>query len=246
LNATERAHVLRLALGSTGRVFKRETVPAHIAALVDQLSTPAYVIGARCDLLCWNAAAVALFRDFSKVPVARRNTLLQMFTSPEVRSRYPEWEQEARNALESFRVTYDFWSHSPEFNALVDELNAESPEFARWWKAHEIRPKPSGAKVMTRPTLGRVKLGYSTLGPMTTVMTGNVTNWFAETLAPLTPEGARKRRLLGLVIVSFVSGCLIGGLGVAHGGFGVLAIPTVVILFARSQVVDRPAPSRPG
>jgi transcriptional regulator with XRE-family HTH domain len=28
----------------------------------------------RCDLLCWNEAAVKLFRDFSKVAVAKRNT----------------------------------------------------------------------------------------------------------------------------------------------------------------------------
>jgi MmyB-like transcription regulator ligand binding domain/Helix-turn-helix domain len=101
-SSTERAHVLRLALGGTGRIFKREMVPSHV------------------------------------------------------------WEEEARDALESFRVTYDLWSHSPQFNALVDELNAASPEFARWWRAHEIRPKPSGTKVMTHPTLGRVRLAYST------------------------------------------------------------------------------------
>jgi hypothetical protein len=41
-------------------------------------------------------------------------------------------------------------------------LNAASPEFARWWTAHEIRPKPSGTKVMTHPALGRVRLLYST------------------------------------------------------------------------------------
>jgi transcriptional regulator with XRE-family HTH domain len=162
LGAVERAHILRLALGSTGRTFKRETVPAHLAALVQELSMPAYIIGARCDLLCWNLAAVDLFRDFSKVPVAKRNTLLQMFTSPEVRSRYPRWEEEARSALENFRIAYDFWSHSPEFNALIDELHAKSREFARWWKSHEIRPKPSGKKVLTHPRLGRVTVLYST------------------------------------------------------------------------------------
>jgi transcriptional regulator with XRE-family HTH domain len=162
LSAAELAHVLRLAVGSTGRVFKREAVPPHLAALVEELPTPAYVIGARCDLLCWNAAAVRLFRDFSKIPVPQRNTLFQLFTSPEVRSRYPKWEEDARSALESFRITYDFWSHSPEFNELVDELNAASPEFARWWQAHEIRPKPSGKKVMTHPKLGRVTVLYST------------------------------------------------------------------------------------
>jgi uncharacterized membrane protein YoaK (UPF0700 family) len=75
-----------------------------------------------------------------------------------------------------------------------------------------------------------------TLGPMTTVMTGNVTNWFAEALAPQTPEGAHKRRLLGLVIASFVAGCVAGGLGVARAGFAVLVVPAAVTLFARSQV----------
>jgi transcriptional regulator with XRE-family HTH domain len=162
LSATERAHVSRLALGTTGRVFKRETVPAYLATLVEELSTPAYVVGARCDLLCWNTAATELFRDFSKVPIAKRNTLLQMFTSSEVRSRYPKWGDEARSALESFRLTYDFWSHRTEFNALVDELRAQSREFARWWKAHKVRPRPSGRKLMMHPTFGRVTVIYST------------------------------------------------------------------------------------
>jgi hypothetical protein len=89
---------------------------------------------------------VSLFRDFAKVSLAERNTLLQLFTSPEVQHRYPRWSDEARSALESFRVTYDLWSHDPAFNALVDELTARSPEFARWWKAHGVRPKHSGAK----------------------------------------------------------------------------------------------------
>ncbi len=77
-----------------------------------------------------------------------------------------------------------------------------------------------------------------TFGPMTTVMTGNVTNWFVEALAPHTPEGARKRRLLGLVIASFAAGCAVGALGVARFGFAVLVVPTAVTLFARSQVED--------
>lgn len=162
LSAMERSHLLRLALGTSGRPFVRETVPAHVVDLVNGLSTAAYVIGARCDLLHWNRAAVGLFRDFAKVPVAERNTLLQLFVSPAVRSRYPRWEEEARGALESFRVTYDFWSHAPEFNALVDELTARSPEFAQWWESHEIRPKPSGKKLMIHPELGRIRVAYST------------------------------------------------------------------------------------
>jgi uncharacterized membrane protein YoaK (UPF0700 family) len=78
-----------------------------------------------------------------------------------------------------------------------------------------------------------------TFGPMTTVMTGNVTNWLVEMLEPLTPEGARKRHLLGRVIASFAAGCIGGALGVARFGFVVLAVPAAVTLFARSQVADR-------
>jgi transcriptional regulator with XRE-family HTH domain len=161
-SATERAHILHLALGNTGRVFKRETVPPHLETLIHGLSTAAYVVGARRDLLSWNKAATDLFRDFSKVPVARRNTLLQIFTSPEVRSRYPRWEEEAHSALEDFRLSYDFWSHSPEFNALVDELRTASREFATWWRTHQIRPKPSGRKLMLHPRYGRIAVVYST------------------------------------------------------------------------------------
>ena len=80
-----------------------------------------------------------------------------------------------------------------------------------------------------------------TFGPMTTVMTGNVTNWFVEAFAPVTPEGARKRRLLGIVIASFAAGCIVGALGVARFGFAMLVVPTAVTLFARSRVADSPA-----
>jgi uncharacterized membrane protein YoaK (UPF0700 family) len=74
------------------------------------------------------------------------------------------------------------------------------------------------------------------LGPMTTVMTGNVTAWFVDAFTPATPEGARKRRDVGLVIVSFAAGCAAGALGVARFGFPVLVVPTAVTLFARSQL----------
>jgi hypothetical protein len=40
------------------------------------------MVGGRFDLLCWNDAAVELLRNFAKVAVGRRNTLLQVFTSP--------------------------------------------------------------------------------------------------------------------------------------------------------------------
>jgi hypothetical protein len=55
--------------------------------------------------------------------------LRQMFCAPELKERFSNWKHEARDMLENFRGTYDFWSHAPDFVELVRELNAVSPIF---------------------------------------------------------------------------------------------------------------------
>ena len=47
---------------------QKKSAPSNLVALVEGLHTPAYLIGARFDLLCWNRKAVELFRDYSKIP----------------------------------------------------------------------------------------------------------------------------------------------------------------------------------
>jgi len=162
LSSVDRAHLLSLALRRQRRVFAKEMVPPNLVGIVEGLKTAAYVIGARFDILCWNRKAVRLFRDYSRIPEAQRNTLYQMFTAPEMKERYPDWEREARGLLESFRAAFDFWSESPEFAGLVEALDSLSPEFRRWWKEHGIRLQPSGDKVMRRPGLGLIRMSYAT------------------------------------------------------------------------------------
>jgi transcriptional regulator with XRE-family HTH domain len=162
LGPTDRAHLFRLASPETPRTFTKETAPRNLVALVEGLNTPAYVVGARFDLLCWNRKAVELFRDYSKIPESKRNSLYQMFTAPEMKARYPEWESEARGLLESFRATFDFWSDAPEFVTLAEELKSLSPEFRRWWKEHGIRLQPSGEKLMNHPKRGLIRMSYAT------------------------------------------------------------------------------------
>jgi transcriptional regulator with XRE-family HTH domain len=91
LQPSDRQHLLKLARGEPARVFKRESVPPELARLVQLLTAPAYLLGARFDMLCWNQAAVEIFRDFSKIPEGKRNTVYQMFAAPELRKSYPNW-----------------------------------------------------------------------------------------------------------------------------------------------------------
>jgi uncharacterized membrane protein YoaK (UPF0700 family) len=74
------------------------------------------------------------------------------------------------------------------------------------------------------------------LGAMTTVMTGNVTNWVAGVLLPVSPGEVGKRRLVGVVILVFAVGCVTGALGIVRVGFASLALPALAALLARSRI----------
>jgi uncharacterized membrane protein YoaK (UPF0700 family) len=77
---------------------------------------------------------------------------------------------------------------------------------------------------------------HPALGPMTTVMTGNVTAFLVETIAPGSPESAPKHRAGGWIIVAFAAGCAAGAFGVAYAGFAVLTAPAVVALGLRARL----------
>lgn len=61
LGKAEHAHLLTLRKPLRQRLFVRERVPAALQRMVQQLNSPAYVLGRRWDVLAWNAAADALF-----------------------------------------------------------------------------------------------------------------------------------------------------------------------------------------
>jgi len=125
-------------------------------------ATPACIIGARYDILCWNRAATDLFGDFEAIPIGQRNVLFQTFVNQEIRKKHPDWADDAQRLLESFRSAYDLWSDEPEFTSLVDELSALSPEFKKWWNAHQVRRSSSGEKIVRHP---KISARFDLLGP---------------------------------------------------------------------------------
>jgi len=80
----------------------------------------------------------------------------------EIRKRHSSWEDGAQILLENFRSFYDLWSHEPEFISLVDGLSTLSPEFKKWWYAHQIRRSSSPAKIVRHLKRAQIKLEYST------------------------------------------------------------------------------------
>jgi transcriptional regulator with XRE-family HTH domain len=153
LTATELAHLRALTRVDRPPPFASEVVPPAMARVIASLREPAYVTGRRLDVLAWNPAADRLL-GLSRLAEPDRNIIALMFLAPSARQLFGSgWEGEARRVLAAFRATHDLLADDPAFVSLLERLQA-SPEFARWWKAHDIRVPRSGIKVFHHPKLG--------------------------------------------------------------------------------------------
>ncbi len=163
LGPTEHAHLKALASGAARPPFTRETVPAALRRLVEHLAQPAYITGRRFDVLAWNRAAADVLTDFDALPKDDRNILVFLLTDRRARALFgAAWADEARRAIAQFRITYDQFSTDPAFTRLVQRLERESPEFAGWWRTHEIRKPAAGRKDLFHPERGRLRFEYAT------------------------------------------------------------------------------------
>jgi transcriptional regulator with XRE-family HTH domain len=154
LSKTEHAHLKDLARDSTRVAFTREVVTSPILRLVESLPHPAYITGRRWDVLAWNQAAEEVFA-FGRLPEEDRNTLLLMMTNRQTRKSYGAgWADVAKRMVAMFRATHDVWAGDPAFAELLTRLREGSPEFVKWWGAHEVHGTLSGRKTMHHPTKG--------------------------------------------------------------------------------------------
>lgn len=162
LGKVEAAHLRALARNGERREFARERVPPAIERLVARLDLPAYVTGRRWDILTWNAAAAEVL-GFDRLAEADRNILAFMFIEPESRRLFgATWSDEARRMVALFRATHDLHADDPAFVELVERVRTHSPEFAKWWNAHDIRSSTGGQKVLVHPQRGAERYEYAT------------------------------------------------------------------------------------
>ena len=163
LSRAEHTHLRTLARSAGQPAFVREYVPDTLRRLVKGLDHPAYITGRRWDVLAWNAAAATVLIDFDHIAEADRNILLYMLTDPNARRLFGMvWADEAKRMIAQFRKTYDLWADDPAFLELLARLRQGSPEFGRWWEAHDIRDVSAGEKQLNHPEQGAMRFEYAT------------------------------------------------------------------------------------
>jgi transcriptional regulator with XRE-family HTH domain len=149
LGADERAHLTALAAGGPSRRPQApEELTEELEELLDSLDpTPAYVVGARWDVLGANHTACQLFTDWEGKRSKRERNLLWFYCcDPAARSLFVDWEKEAADQLALFREAYARHPDDPSFKRILDEVFKGNPATVQWWEQHD-----------TDPTRGRTK-----------------------------------------------------------------------------------------
>lgn len=161
LSKVEHAHLKALTRSGDRRVFKPEIVPPSLRVTIDAMKQPAYITGRRWDLLAWNVAANNIF-SFNRLAKDERNVLLNVLTRKEARKLFgSDWMLIAKTMVAQFRTTHDLWADDPAFRDLLQRLKQGCPEFAAWWRAHDIRGTAAGVKRLHHPKRGPLQFEHA-------------------------------------------------------------------------------------
>jgi transcriptional regulator with XRE-family HTH domain len=159
LTPAERAHLITLGRGQQAAPGKapREALSPTLERLIHNLGdAPACILGRRWDYLAWNRAYSVVLGDPVELPAGRRNMIWATFTDPERRKLFADWERAARNAVARFRADSARHVGDPEFEQLIAELRAASPQFREWWQRHEVARSGVGRKIVRHPKAGKL------------------------------------------------------------------------------------------
>ncbi|MFE4335577.1 helix-turn-helix domain-containing protein [Streptomyces sp. NPDC056831] len=168
LTDAEHAHLTHLAKPKQQRrkyrAPKRQQVRVALQQLLESMEgVPAYIGGARSEILAWNRMAVALFGDWGKLPLAERNWARLTFLSPDYRELFLDWDSKASDMVSYLRLYAGQHPEDPDLSALVGELSVKSEEFRRLWATHDVKEKGHGVKRMRHPLVGDLTLAYETM-----------------------------------------------------------------------------------
>ncbi len=162
LEPAERAHLFRLA-GHAPPVPEAAaaSISPRLRRVLDAWDPfPAHVAGRRRDLLAWNRASEAI-NDWSQLPEDRQNLLWFMFMVPLARRLLVDWEKEAPLSVAALRAEAGRDLGEPDYQELITELLAGSPEFAAIWARQDVRGRQEGLKRFRDPELGRFDLEFT-------------------------------------------------------------------------------------
>lgn len=139
--------------------------PADLAAALEGITAPAYVLDPLWQVCGRNAAAERLFALW--FGSGEPNLLRFVFLDPAARAFIDGWEERARRVAAEFRADTAHDTENPALAALVEGLLAGSPAFARFWTDHAVLAREGGSRRFQHPADGALAFTQITLHPAT-------------------------------------------------------------------------------
>ncbi len=153
-DAVEHLRALAHAPHPRAEASPERVLPDLVRLLDNQVDAPAFVTGARMDVLAANALARVLHPTFTP----GRNVVRDAFLDDGAQAGYVDLEQVQRACVSALRAAVAQLARDAALTALVGELTLNSRSFAHLWARHEVHPKGVGSKRFRHPALGTVEL----------------------------------------------------------------------------------------
>jgi len=170
LSRSERAYLFEMADRRDPHATQTEedNVPAALGGLLDDIRIPAYLMGRSWDLLAWNRPAAKLFTGWldKPAPAPPPNMLRFVFLMPLSREFVVDWKARARRIAAEFRADCRTRLEEPALQRLIEELTQASPDFARYWKQHDVMERQGGQRAFNHPLRGLIHYQQVTLRPV--------------------------------------------------------------------------------
>jgi transcriptional regulator with XRE-family HTH domain len=159
-------HLLSLTEPGTATISAPAEAPSALMRLIEALlPAPAYVLGPHWEFLGWNAAQARLYPRIEELELPERNLMWVLFADPSTHDLIVDWDIHARQALAEFRSATTAVRHDPAMEQLVGTLTELSPDFARWWKDHDVSGFETRLRRFNHPSAGTLTFEYQQLTP---------------------------------------------------------------------------------
>jgi transcriptional regulator with XRE-family HTH domain len=204
LDEFEENHLLDLgAVQAQQRVRRRrrtERIDPHLLELLQAMpDVPAFVHGPSLDILAWNHLGHALYaphvdRDSVNSSATRPNIARLVFRDPQARDHYVDWHAKAEGLVGLLRDNAGKDPGNTALSDLIGELSVYSPEFARLWANHVVRPCSVLVVPLRHPHVGEMTVTQQALGSVSSPQQVLV----VATAAPASPSQQALRMLASL------------------------------------------------
>jgi transcriptional regulator with XRE-family HTH domain len=167
LSADERIYLFSLVQHRPPRLGRdtHDEAPPELLRMVQSLPVPSVVFNLRWDVVAWNDANCAIYRDYSLLPPGERNLLEILLTKPVKHMTQAQLEMTMQRLIARMRFDYTKCADDPKFEVLFRRLVARSPLFARLWRSTDFTLRSYGLHRFTHARFGALAFEHTSYVP---------------------------------------------------------------------------------